>query len=151
MQSITSFAATLTLIAVVGLVATATTPADPPVAAQGTNPSSAGSLVAGDAATAIAVEMCSGPSFCGGAPSFDVPVGQRLVVEQVSGWCTLGGGIQLQVRLNGQSFVHFIPSNAVVFHTLTRFYADEVVELMPQGGTRGCGITLSGYLVATRP
>jgi hypothetical protein len=107
--------------------------------------------VAADANTAIAVQMCTAPELCAGERVFNVPAGQRLVIEQVSGWCWISP-FMLRVRLNGQSFTHFfVPSST--FQTITRIYADESVELLPpsQGNGRGCGITLSGHLVPTGP
>lgn len=112
---------------------------------------------------AYAVQLCENAIYgCQGGATATLPVGQRFVIEQVSGRCAIGGSgdlgnAMLVASLNGQQFSYVLVgqldggvSNARVFNNLTRIYADGgVVDGLSLSGTgnESC-VVASGRLVA---
>ena len=111
-----------------------------------------------------AVEKCQG---FGLPPTYQVPAGRRLVIEQVSGDCASDatepgrhGRVSIEARTNGVDASHLItldsrpdlPAGEIPL-TLTRIYGDagSIVTLgltqVPAFGNRSCRIVFSGQLV----
>ena len=110
-----------------------------------------------------AVEKCG---ILGGPSAYDVPVGRRLIIEQVSGNCADDGsaGLPLTAKIvaktQGVTLQHGIigvanadsPGGQIPL-TLTRIYADSNssvtidVSEVPAFANRLCRLTFSGQLV----
>jgi hypothetical protein len=110
-----------------------------------------------------AVEKCG---LLGGPSAYQVPVGRRLIIEQVSGNCADDGEAGLPLRANivaqtqGVTLQHGIigvpnadTAGGLIPLTLTRIYADtnssvtiDVGEV-PAFANRLCRLTFSGQLV----
>ena len=112
----------------------------------------------------LAVEKCQA---FGLPATYQVPVGRRLVIEQVSGDCASDatepgrhGRVSIDARTNGADASHLItldsrpdlPAGEIPL-TLTRIYADggSAVTLgltqVPAFGNRSCRAVFSGQLV----
>jgi hypothetical protein len=104
----------------------------------------------------FAVELCSSldSNLCGGEPfSVNLPVGERFVIEQVSGGCSDVHVAAIFASLNGRIYTHRFPmiGSTYNFSQLTRIYVDGGVPAglrvqPPPAGT--CSMTLSGHLVS---
>jgi hypothetical protein len=113
---------------------------------------------------AAAVEKCQA---FGLPPTYQVPLGRRLIVEQVSGDCASDatengrqGRVSIEARTNGTDASHLItlearpdlPAGEIPL-TLTRIYADagSTVTMgltqVPAFGNRSCRAVFSGQLV----
>jgi hypothetical protein len=112
---------------------------------------------------ALAVEKCG---ILGGPATYQVPVGKRLIIEQVSGNCADDGGPGLPLTANivaqtqGVTLQHGVigvpnadtPGGQIPL-TLTRIYADSNssvtidVREVPAFANRLCRLTFSGQLV----
>ena len=112
----------------------------------------------------LAVQKCEA---LGPPPSYRVPPGTRLVIEQVSGSCATDSEepgqpfrasvvAQTQGVLAGHSIIGVaepgVPGGKLPL-TLTRIYADPDSEVtigmseVPASGNRSCSLTFSGQLV----
>ena len=104
----------------------------------------------------LAVGLCSSSpaDLCAETPdSVGLPVGERFVIEQVSGGCSDVRVTAIFARLNGGIYTHRFPmgGSTLNFSQLTRIYVDGgvVSGLRVQPPAAGfCSMTLSGHLVS---
>src|SRR5262249_44495129 len=90
-----------------------------------------------------------------GAPgeTYSVPVGQRLVIEYVSGACPDPGSMTISTYTNGANTVYRVSSGGSVIQTT--YYFDHAVKIFADQGTvvrlefgeAGCRAAFSGQLV----
>lgn len=114
---------------------------------------------------AFAVKLCEGEG-CLPEP-VPVPVGNRFVIEYVSGTCRSNGGnpatFVITAWLNGQQYSYFISgvqglvgsgdTNRIMVGAVTRIYADTAVGMsrFDDDSTDQCLVTLSGHLRVISP
>jgi hypothetical protein len=104
----------------------------------------------------FALELCSSldSNLCAPTPfSATLPVGERFVIEQVSGGCSDVRAAAIFASLNGVLYRHSFPviGSTSNFSQLTRIYVDGGVlaGLRVQPPSMGtCSMTLSGHLVS---
>jgi hypothetical protein len=134
------------------LPVTVTNPTVPPSTVNVGNPTA---LAAANAQALFGTPVSFHLVFNSGRNTYSVPVGQRLVIEYVSGGCIGGGVPAVVVTTNGLDFgynfaIPIAPTGfigEVVFGHVVKLYADAGSNvIVPLSAS--CGMTFSGTLVS---